>query len=123
MNYSKKTGFFKEQNAGFSAQIHSVTLTKTWLFKKEMLYVKVVEILLLENWDTPAESGESSNYLLPKEDSSNYLLPKEDSSDYLLSKEEAVNQALVAAAQYGHQQVQTNNDQPLKIMFSTFRGK
>ena len=29
VNYSKKTGLFKEQNAGFSAQIHSVTLTNT----------------------------------------------------------------------------------------------
>ena len=29
----KKTGFFKEQNAGFSAQIRRVSLTKTW-FKK-----------------------------------------------------------------------------------------
>ena len=25
----KKTGFFKEQKAGFSAQIHSLTLTKS----------------------------------------------------------------------------------------------
>ena len=29
----QKPGLFKEQNADFSAQIHSVTLTKTW-FKK-----------------------------------------------------------------------------------------
>ena len=33
----KKTGLFKEQNAEFSAQIHSVTLTKTWFYKKGML--------------------------------------------------------------------------------------
>ena len=37
VNYSKKPGFFKEQNAGLSAQIHSVTLTKTCFFKKGML--------------------------------------------------------------------------------------
>ena len=35
----KKKGFFKEQNAGFSAQIHSVTLTKTWFFKKGMFFM------------------------------------------------------------------------------------
>ena len=29
INYSKKTAFFKEHNAFFSAQIHSATLTKT----------------------------------------------------------------------------------------------
>ena len=29
----QKTGLSKEQNAGFSAQIHSVTLTKTFFFK------------------------------------------------------------------------------------------
>ena len=29
VNYVKKPDFFKEQNAGFSAQIHSVTMTKT----------------------------------------------------------------------------------------------
>ena len=32
----KKPGFFKEQNAGFSAQIHRVTLTKTWIKKKHV---------------------------------------------------------------------------------------
>ena len=36
---SQKTGFFKEQNAGFSAQIHRVTLTKTWLRKKACYYL------------------------------------------------------------------------------------
>ena len=30
VNYSKKPGSFKEQNVVFSAQIHGVTLTKTW---------------------------------------------------------------------------------------------
>ena len=30
VNYPKKTGFFKEQNAGFSAQIQRETLNKTW---------------------------------------------------------------------------------------------
>ena len=38
MNYSEKLGLFKEQNAGFSAQIQSVTMTKTWFFKKGMLF-------------------------------------------------------------------------------------
>ena len=37
MNYSKKPGFFKEQNVGFSAQIYRVTMTKTWFKKKGML--------------------------------------------------------------------------------------
>ena len=32
VNYPKKTE--TEQNAGFSAQIHRVTLTKTWFLKK-----------------------------------------------------------------------------------------
>ena len=35
---SQKTGFFKEQNEGFSAQIHRVTLTKTWFKKKACYY-------------------------------------------------------------------------------------
>ena len=34
MNYYKKPGSFKEQNEGFSAQIHSVALTKTLFLKK-----------------------------------------------------------------------------------------
>ena len=34
VNYPKKTDFFKEQNADFSAQIHRVTLTKTLFVKK-----------------------------------------------------------------------------------------
>ena len=33
----KKTGFFKEQNKGFSAQIYRVTLPKTFFFFKGML--------------------------------------------------------------------------------------
>ena len=33
----KKNGLFKEQNAGFKAQIHSVTLTQTWFLKKGIL--------------------------------------------------------------------------------------
>ena len=37
VNYSKKTGFFKEKNVGFSVQIHSVTLKKPGL-KKGILY-------------------------------------------------------------------------------------
>jgi len=45
VNYSKKPGLFKEQNAGFSAQIHSVTLTKTCL-KKDMLFIaKIIHTL------------------------------------------------------------------------------
>ena len=36
INYSKKPGLFKEQNTGFSAQIHSVTLTKTWFKKRHV---------------------------------------------------------------------------------------
>ena len=36
--FQKKTGFFKEQYAGFSVQIQNVTLTKTCL-KKKLLYV------------------------------------------------------------------------------------
>ena len=35
--FSQKTGFFKEQNAGFSTQIHRVSLTKTWFKKIGML--------------------------------------------------------------------------------------
>ena len=34
VKYSKETGLFTEQNAGFSAQIHSVTLTKKPVFLK-----------------------------------------------------------------------------------------
>ena len=34
MNYSKKTGLFKEQNVGFSAQTHSVTLREAAKKKK-----------------------------------------------------------------------------------------
>ena len=45
MSYSKKTGFFKEQNAGFSAQIHSVTPTKPGL-KKCMLALQSIRINL-----------------------------------------------------------------------------
>ena len=30
---SRKTSFLQEQNAGFSAQIHRVTMTKTFFFK------------------------------------------------------------------------------------------
>ena len=37
----KKTGFFKEQNAGFSAQIHRLSLKKHG-FKKKACYVKNV---------------------------------------------------------------------------------
>ena len=37
VNYLKKTGFFKEQNEGVSAQIYRVTLMKTWFFKRDML--------------------------------------------------------------------------------------
>ena len=37
-NYPKKTSFFKEQNAGFSAQIDRVSLTKPG-FKKGMLHL------------------------------------------------------------------------------------
>ena len=36
-NITKKTGFFKEQNAGFIAKIHRVSLTKTWFLKKGIL--------------------------------------------------------------------------------------
>ena len=36
----KKTGFFKKQKVGFSAQIYRVTLTKTWFFSKGMLTIK-----------------------------------------------------------------------------------
>ena len=35
----QKPGLFKEQNAGFSAQIHSVTVTKTWLEDGEDLLI------------------------------------------------------------------------------------
>ena len=34
VNNPKKSGFFKEQNAGFSAQIYRVTLTKPGFVKK-----------------------------------------------------------------------------------------
>ena len=34
-----KTGFFLEENAGFSAQIHRVTLTKTWFKKRHVMSV------------------------------------------------------------------------------------
>ena len=34
VNYPKNPVFSKEQNAGFSTQIHRVTLTKSWFFKK-----------------------------------------------------------------------------------------
>ena len=34
--FQKKTGFFKEQNAGFSAKIYRVTLIKTWFLKKTL---------------------------------------------------------------------------------------
>ena len=37
-NYPKKTGFFKEQNVGFSAHIHRVSLTKTW-FKRKACHI------------------------------------------------------------------------------------
>ena len=47
VNYSKKkTGFFKEQYAGFSAQIHSVTLTKTFSIFKVMLSTLSARILI-----------------------------------------------------------------------------
>ena len=36
VNYPKKTDFFKEQNADFSAKIHRVTLTKPGLLKKAL---------------------------------------------------------------------------------------
>ena len=39
LNYSElsqKPGLFKEKNAVFSAQIHKVTLTKTWFKKKHL---------------------------------------------------------------------------------------
>ena len=39
VNYSKKPGFFKEQNAGCSAQIYRVPLIKTW-FTKKAYYLK-----------------------------------------------------------------------------------
>ena len=42
VNYSKKTCLFKEQNAGFSAQIHSVTLTKTCFFFKKAFYINLL---------------------------------------------------------------------------------
>ena len=41
----KKKGLFKEQNADFSAQIHSVTLTKTCLFKIGMLSYSTPSLL------------------------------------------------------------------------------
>ena len=44
----KKTGFFKEQIAGFSAQIHRVSLTKTWFLKKGMLCICMYVILNLQ---------------------------------------------------------------------------
>ena len=40
VNYSKKPGLFKEQIAGFSAQIQSVTLTKTCLKKRHVTLMK-----------------------------------------------------------------------------------
>ena len=42
VSYPEKTGFFKEQNAVFRAQIHSVILTKPG-FKKGMLLVLLVK--------------------------------------------------------------------------------
>ena len=39
VNYPKIPGFFNEQNAGFSAQIHSVTLTKTWFKKRHVIFL------------------------------------------------------------------------------------
>ena len=52
----KKTGFFKEQNAGFSAQIHRVSLTKTWFSKKGMLSNHKTNSLLV-GWDASARCG------------------------------------------------------------------
>ena len=38
VNNPKKSGFFKEQNAGFSAQIYRVTLTKPGFVKKSCYF-------------------------------------------------------------------------------------
>ena len=39
VNYSKKTGFFKDQNAGFSAQIYRVALIKIWFKKRHDILI------------------------------------------------------------------------------------
>ena len=45
VNCSKKSGFFKEQNAGFSAQIYRVTLTKTLLNKKTCYHIENIRLM------------------------------------------------------------------------------
>ena len=48
MSYSKKTGLFKGQNGGFSAQIYRVTLKKTGFCKKKkgMLYADIIHVYI-----------------------------------------------------------------------------